>query len=65
MPVSQLLGQVEGQGFYQMMSALDRGRIYMAGASVGIARASWKPPPAMPRSGQPSATRSGITRRPS
>jgi alkylation response protein AidB-like acyl-CoA dehydrogenase len=40
MPVSQLLGEVEGQGFYQMMSALDRGRIYMAGASVGIARAS-------------------------
>jgi alkylation response protein AidB-like acyl-CoA dehydrogenase len=39
-PASQLLGSNEGQGFYQMMSALDRGRIYMAGASVGIARAS-------------------------
>jgi alkylation response protein AidB-like acyl-CoA dehydrogenase len=39
-PVGQLLGDVEGQGFYQMMSALDRGRIYMAGASIGIARAS-------------------------
>ena len=39
-PASQLLGDVEGQGFYQMMSALDRGRIYMAGASIGIARAS-------------------------
>lgn len=37
---TQLLGGVEGQGFYQMMSALDRGRIYMAGASVGIARAA-------------------------
>jgi alkylation response protein AidB-like acyl-CoA dehydrogenase len=40
LPVSQLLGDAEGQGFYQMMSALDRGRIYMAGASIGIARAS-------------------------
>ncbi|WP_405956828.1 acyl-CoA dehydrogenase family protein [Streptomyces phaeochromogenes] len=39
-PASQLLGDAEGQGFYQMMSALDRGRIYMAGASIGIARAS-------------------------
>jgi alkylation response protein AidB-like acyl-CoA dehydrogenase len=39
-PARQLLGDVEGQGFYQMMSALDRGRIYMAGASIGIARAS-------------------------
>lgn len=39
-PVTQLLGDVEGEGFYQMMSALDRGRIYMAGASIGIARAS-------------------------
>lgn len=41
-PVGQLLGDVEGQGFYQMMSALDRGRIYMAGASVGIARAAFE-----------------------
>jgi alkylation response protein AidB-like acyl-CoA dehydrogenase len=39
-PTSQLLGDVEGDGFYQMMSALDRGRIYMAGAGTGIARAS-------------------------
>jgi alkylation response protein AidB-like acyl-CoA dehydrogenase len=39
-PATQLLGDVEGQGFYQMMSALDRGRIYMAGASIGIARAA-------------------------
>ena len=39
-PVGNLLGDVEGQGFYQMMSALDRGRIYMAGAATGIARAS-------------------------
>ena len=39
-PVGNLLGDVEGQGFYQMMSALDRGRIYMAGAATGIAQAS-------------------------
>ncbi len=41
-PVTNLLGSDEGQGFYQMMSALDRGRIYMAGASIGIARASYE-----------------------
>ncbi|MBP1326688.1 alkylation response protein AidB-like acyl-CoA dehydrogenase [Leucobacter exalbidus] len=39
-PASNLLGGVEGKGFYQMMGALDRGRIYMAGASTGMARAS-------------------------
>lgn len=39
-PVDNLLGGQEGHGFYQMMSALDRGRIYIASASVGIARAS-------------------------
>lgn len=39
-PVANLLGDTEGIGFYQMMSALDRGRLYMAGASVGIAQAS-------------------------
>ena len=39
-PASQLLGDVEGQGLYQILSALDRGRIYMAAASVGIAQAS-------------------------
>jgi alkylation response protein AidB-like acyl-CoA dehydrogenase len=39
-PSSQLLGGKEGQGFYQIMAALDRGRIYIAGACVGIARAS-------------------------
>jgi alkylation response protein AidB-like acyl-CoA dehydrogenase len=40
LPAGNLLGEVEGQGFYQMMSALDRGRIYIASSSVGIARAS-------------------------
>ena len=39
-PSSNLLGGTEGQGLYQMLSALDRGRIYMAAASVGIAAAS-------------------------
>ncbi len=39
-PASNLLGGIEGEGYYQMMSALDRGRIYMAGAAIGIARAS-------------------------
>lgn len=39
-PAENLVGDVEGRGFYQMMSALDRGRIYIAGASIGVARAS-------------------------
>jgi alkylation response protein AidB-like acyl-CoA dehydrogenase len=39
-PAGNLLGAEEGKGFYQMMAALDRGRIYMAGASTGMARAS-------------------------
>ncbi len=40
LPAGNLLGGVAGQGLYQMLSALDRGRIYMAASSVGIARAS-------------------------
>ncbi len=39
-PVDSLLGGEEGRGLHQMLSALDRGRIYMAAASVGIARAA-------------------------
>jgi alkylation response protein AidB-like acyl-CoA dehydrogenase len=39
-PVECLLGDQEGRGLYQMLSALDRGRIYMAASSVGIARAA-------------------------
>ncbi|MEU9329999.1 acyl-CoA dehydrogenase family protein [Streptomyces canus] len=39
-PASNLLGGEEGKGFYQMMDALDRGRIYMAAASTGMARAA-------------------------
>jgi len=38
-PADNLLGADEGEGLYQMLSALDRGRIYMAAASVGIATA--------------------------
>jgi alkylation response protein AidB-like acyl-CoA dehydrogenase len=38
-PAANLLGGEEGKGFYQMMAALDRGRIYMAAASTGMARA--------------------------
>jgi alkylation response protein AidB-like acyl-CoA dehydrogenase len=39
-PAGNLLGGEEGRGLYQMLSALDRGRIYMAASSVGIARAA-------------------------
>ena len=39
-PAANLLGGTEGSGLSQMLAALDRGRIYMAAASVGIARAA-------------------------
>ena len=39
-PVGNLLGGVEGAGLSQVLAALDRGRIYIAAASVGIARAA-------------------------
>jgi alkylation response protein AidB-like acyl-CoA dehydrogenase len=39
-PTANLLGGEEGHGLQQMLSALDRGRIYMAASSVGIARAA-------------------------
>ncbi|MBM7417413.1 acyl-CoA dehydrogenase family protein [Rhodococcus sp. BP-349] len=39
-PAANLLGGEEGKGFYQMMAALDRGRIYMAAASTGMSRAA-------------------------
>jgi alkylation response protein AidB-like acyl-CoA dehydrogenase len=39
-PAANLLGGTEGAGLAQVMAALDRGRIYMAAASVGIARAA-------------------------
>ncbi|MGO1543212.1 MAG: acyl-CoA dehydrogenase family protein [Gulosibacter sp.] len=38
-PAKNLLGDDEGKGFYQMMAALDRGRIYMAASSTGMAQA--------------------------
>lgn len=41
-PAANLLGGEEGKGFYQMMSALDRGRIYMAAASTGMSRAAFE-----------------------
>ena len=39
-PARNLVGGEEGRGLHQMLSALDRGRIYMAASSVGIARAA-------------------------
>ena len=39
-PAANLLGGTEGSGLSQMLAALDRGRIYMAAASVGIAHAA-------------------------
>jgi len=39
-PAANLLGGTEGSGLSQMLAALDRGRIYMAAASVGIAGAA-------------------------
>ena len=52
-PTGNLLGGEEGRGLSQMLSALDRGRIYMAASSVGS--------PA-PRSSRRCATRSSARR---
>jgi alkylation response protein AidB-like acyl-CoA dehydrogenase len=50
-PAANLLGGTEGSGLSQMLAALDRGRIYMAAASVGIARAALEARPASDRAG--------------
>jgi alkylation response protein AidB-like acyl-CoA dehydrogenase len=39
-PVANLLGGVEGQGFKQVVSALEVGRLNVAGRSVGVAQAA-------------------------
>lgn len=41
-PMSSLLGGSEGQGFQQMMSALEAGRIQVAARAVGVARAAYE-----------------------
>ena len=40
-PASTLLGCVEGQGFHQMMTGLELGRIQVAARAVGVARAAF------------------------
>lgn len=39
-PVTSLLGSVEGQGFAQMMRGLEIGRIQVAGRALGVGRAA-------------------------
>lgn len=41
-PADNLVGGVEGQGFYNVMSALELGRINVAARGVGIARACFE-----------------------
>ena len=41
-PASAVLGGVEGQGFRQMMTGLELGRIQVAARSVGVARAAFE-----------------------
>lgn len=41
-PAENLVGGVEGQGFYNVMSALELGRINVAARGVGIARACFE-----------------------
>ena len=40
-PSDALLGGVEGQGFSQMMTGLETGRIQVAGRAIGVARAAF------------------------
>jgi len=41
-PVANLLGGEEGQGFFQMMAAVELGRINIAARSVGVARRAFE-----------------------
>jgi len=41
-PQAQLLGGVEGQGFYQVLNGLEVGRINVAARGLGIARAAFE-----------------------
>jgi len=41
-PVANLLGGVEGEGFLQMMAAIEVGRINVAARGVGVARAAFE-----------------------
>jgi alkylation response protein AidB-like acyl-CoA dehydrogenase len=41
-PAANLLGGVEGEGFKQVVSALEIGRLNIAGRSVGIAQAAYE-----------------------
>ena len=41
-PTTSLLGEVEGNGFAQMMSGLEIGRIQVASRAVGVARAAFE-----------------------
>ena len=41
-PVANLLGGVEGEGFTQMMAAIEVGRINVAARGVGVARAAFE-----------------------
>ena len=41
-PATNLVGEQEGQGFYQVMSALETGRINIAARAVGVATAAFE-----------------------
>jgi alkylation response protein AidB-like acyl-CoA dehydrogenase len=41
-PAANLLGGVEGQGFFQVMSGMEVGRLNVAGRAVGVARAAFE-----------------------
>lgn len=41
-PAQNLVGGVEGQGFKQVMSGLEMGRINIAARAVGVAQAAWE-----------------------
>ena len=61
-PAANLLGGVEGQGFQQMMSGVEVGRVNVAARGVGVAQRAFELASATPRSGKRSASRSPSTR---
>ena len=63
-PADHLIGEVEGQGFYQVAGGLELGRINVAARGVGIAEGALQARHrATPRCARPSASRSASTRR--
>jgi len=41
-PLENLIGEVEGEGFYQLMAVFNRSRVTVSVINVGLPRGDWK-----------------------